>query len=57
VLWCDHVLESSQVTSWTTQAGLVVRAEVPEAPVRGSNTLQIKYEVPFKRHVEPAPLR
>lgn len=53
VLWHDHELEASQWRTWYTRAGLVVRAEIPEAPVRGENALSIRYEVPFKRHVEP----
>lgn len=56
VLWQDHELESSLVTRWNTPAGIVVRAEIPEAPKRGLNKLQIQYAVPFQRHVEPAVL-
>ncbi len=53
VRWHDHVLESKLWSMWTTQAGIVVRAVVPEAPKKGSNVLGIHYDVPFKRHVEP----
>ncbi|MCW8132546.1 MAG: hypothetical protein KIS92_19515 [Planctomycetota bacterium] len=53
VFWQDHVLEANLWKVWPTSAGLVVRAEVPEAPVHGENALRIRYEVPFKRHVEP----
>jgi hypothetical protein len=53
VRWHDHVLETSQWTTWNTHAGIVVRAVVPEAPRKGENILGIRYEVPFKRHVDP----
>jgi hypothetical protein len=36
-----------------TSAGIVVTADVPDSPRRGRNQLSIRYEVPFKRHVEP----
>ena len=52
VLWQDHVLEGDLWSVRREQAGLVVRAEVPEPPRRGENLLSIVYEVPFKRHVE-----
>lgn len=52
VLWQDHELEGDLWSVRREQAGLVVRAEVPEPPRRGENLLSIVYEVPFKRHVE-----
>lgn len=53
VRWHGRELERSQWQSWPTQAGIVVRVQVPEAPRKGLNELKIAYEVPFKRHVEP----
>lgn len=53
VLWHDQQLEDSQWQSWETEAGIVVRAIVADKPKLGDNFLRIKYEVPFKRHVEP----
>ena len=52
VLWHDHVLEDDLWTQKMTPAGIVVRADIPEAPVYGDNYLNIEYEVPFKRHVD-----
>jgi hypothetical protein len=54
VLWQDHVLEPGLWSQQMTQAGIVVTADVPESPRHGVNELRIRYEVPFKRHVEPA---
>ena len=51
VLWHDHVLEDDLWMQKMMPAGIIVRAEVPEAPAYGDNYLQIEYEVPFKRHV------
>jgi hypothetical protein len=53
VLWQDHVLERGLWRVEMTSAGVVVTADVPEAPRRGENRLSITYRVPFKRHVEP----
>jgi hypothetical protein len=55
VYWQDHKLEESLWTVTPGLGGLVVRAEVPEPPSRGSNMLSIKYEVTFKRHVTRSP--
>lgn len=52
VSWQDRVLDPKQWRTWPTPAGTVVRAEVDEAPRKGENCLRIRYEVPFKRHVE-----
>lgn len=41
-------------TSWMTEAGIVVRAEVLDPPKIGENLLEVAYKVPFKPHVEPA---
>lgn len=53
VLWHDQQLKDSQWQSWETEAGIVVRAVIPDKPKLGDNFFRIKYEVPFKRHVEP----
>ncbi len=53
VLWQDHVLEETLWRQEMTTAGIVVTADVPEAPRHGENLLSIKYRVPFRRHVEP----
>ena len=52
VLWHDHELEPQLWSVRREQAGLVVRAEVPEPPRRGQNDLSIQYDVPFRRHVD-----
>ncbi len=54
VLWQDHVLETNLWTQQMTPAGIVVTTDVPERPRHGENRLSIRYEVPFKRHVDPA---
>ena len=51
VLWHDHILEDNLWSQKATTAGIVVRADVPESPAYGDNYLSIRYEVPFKRHV------
>jgi len=53
VTWHDSHLNESQWQSWETEAGIVVRATINDKPKLGDNFLKIKYEVPFKRHVEP----
>jgi hypothetical protein len=53
VLWQDHILEPELWTQQMTQPGVVVTADVPESPRHGENRLSIRYEVPFKRHIEP----
>jgi hypothetical protein len=55
VLWQDHVLEPQLWTQRMTSAGIVITADVPDAPRRGRNQLSIRYEVPFKRHVTRRP--
>lgn len=54
VLWQDHLLETKLWSSQMTPAGIVVTADVPEKPRHGRNELSIRYEVPFKRHVDRA---
>jgi hypothetical protein len=53
VLWQDHVLEAKLWSQKTTTSGIVITADVPEAPRYGDNRLSIQYEVPFQRHVVP----
>jgi hypothetical protein len=55
VMWHDRRLEPALWRQAITPAGIVVTADVPEPPRRGANYLKIRYEVPFKRHVEPGP--
>ncbi len=52
VTWHDHALERSLWSTWSVPAGTVLRAEIPEAPKKGENLLNIKYAVPFERHVD-----
>ncbi|MCK5528575.1 MAG: hypothetical protein KAI74_02730 [Kiritimatiellae bacterium] len=52
VLWHDHLLEDNLWSQKVTDAGIIIRADVPESPVYGDNYLSINYEVPFKRHVD-----
>ena len=51
VLWHDHVLEDNLWTQHVEPEGIIIRADIPEPPAYGDNYLQIKYEVPFTRHV------
>lgn len=53
VFWRDRELKDSEWTRWNSEMGVVVRAEIGDKPVKGKNSLKIKYRVPFTRHVEP----
>lgn len=52
VYWGDHKLEDKFYSIESFNMGNVVTANIHESPKIGINQLKIKYEVPFKRHVE-----
>lgn len=53
VLWHDHELEEECWSIEETTEGHLIRATISEAPKKGENIFKVKYDAPFKRHVEP----
>lgn len=55
VRWNGAELASNHWQTWRDGIGIVVRAEIHAPPPKQENRLEIRYSVPFKRHVEFQP--